>query len=63
LWAGIDIAPEQGSGRAVCERLVARGVLAKDTHGQTLRLAPPLVTTEAQIHQIVDALSGALTGV
>jgi ornithine--oxo-acid transaminase len=63
LWAGIDIAPEQGSGRAVCERLVARGVLAKDTHGQTLRLAPPLVTTEAEIHQIADALSGALAAV
>ncbi len=60
LWAGIDIAPEQGSGRAVCERLVARGVLAKDTHGQTLRLAPPLVTTEAEIHQVVDALADAL---
>ncbi len=61
LWAGIDIAPERGSGRAVCERLVARGVLAKDTHGQTLRLAPPLVTTEDEIHQIVDALASALT--
>jgi len=60
LWAGIDIAPEQGSGRAVCERLIARGVLAKDTHGQTLRLAPPLVTTEAEIHQVVDALASAL---
>jgi ornithine--oxo-acid transaminase len=60
LWAGIDIAPEQGTGRALCERLVARGVLAKDTHGQTLRLAPPLVTTEAEIHMVVDALTDAL---
>ena len=63
LWAGIDIAPEQGSGRAVCERLIARGVLAKDTHGQTLRLAPPLVTTEAEIHLVVDALADALKAV
>jgi acetylornithine/succinyldiaminopimelate/putrescine aminotransferase len=61
LWAGIDIAPEQGSGRAVCERLISRGVLAKDTHGQTLRLAPPLVTTEAEIHDVVDALAAALS--
>jgi ornithine--oxo-acid transaminase len=60
LWAGIDIAPEQGTGRAVCERLVARGVLAKDTHGQTLRLAPPLVVTEAEVHLAVDALADAL---
>ncbi|HSN10839.1 MAG TPA: ornithine--oxo-acid transaminase [Propionibacteriaceae bacterium] len=60
LWAGVDIAPEYGTGRAVCERLVARGVLAKDTHGQTLRLAPPLVTTEDEIHMVVDALRDAL---
>ena len=33
------------TGREVCERLMARGVLAKDTHGSTIRLAPPLVIT------------------
>jgi ornithine--oxo-acid transaminase len=60
LWAGVDISPEYGTGRAVCEQLVARGVLAKDTHGQTLRLAPPLVTTEDEIHLVVDALADAL---
>ncbi|HET7724481.1 MAG TPA: ornithine--oxo-acid transaminase [Propionibacteriaceae bacterium] len=60
LWAGVDIAPEYGTGRAVCERLMARGVLAKDTHGQTLRLAPPLVTTEDEVHLIADALTDAL---
>jgi len=62
LWAGIDISREQGSGRAVCERLIARGVLAKDTHGQTLRLAPPLVITEDEIHMVVDALAASLQG-
>ncbi|MBI4900805.1 MAG: ornithine--oxo-acid transaminase [Actinobacteria bacterium] len=60
LWAGVDISPEYGTGRAVCERLAARGVLAKDTHGQTLRLAPPLVMTEGEIHLVVDALADAL---
>lgn len=60
LWAGIDVAPEQGTGRQVCERLVERGVLAKDTHGHTLRLAPPLVITEAELHRAVDALADAL---
>ncbi len=62
LWAGVDVAPEIGTGREVCQRLVTRGVLAKDTHGQTLRLGPPLVTTEAEIHMAVDALAGALEG-
>src|SRR5690606_6558431 len=42
LWAGVDIDPAVGTGREVGERLLARGVLVKDTHGQTIRLAPPL---------------------
>ncbi|MBA2640151.1 MAG: ornithine--oxo-acid transaminase [Nocardioidaceae bacterium] len=49
LWAGIDIDPGVGTGRAVCEALMARGVLAKDTHGSTIRLAPPLVIDEADL--------------
>ena len=60
LWAGIDIDPALGSGRAVCEALAARRVLAKDTHGSTIRLAPPLVITEAQLHHGLDQLELAL---
>jgi ornithine--oxo-acid transaminase len=41
LWAGVTFAALDG--RAVCERLAALGVLAKETHGSTIRLAPPLV--------------------
>jgi ornithine--oxo-acid transaminase len=41
LWAGVTFASLDG--RAVCERLAALGVLAKETHGSTIRLAPPLV--------------------
>ncbi|MFI5996516.1 ornithine--oxo-acid transaminase [Streptomyces sp. NPDC051362] len=43
LWAGVDIAPEFGSGREISEKLMDRGVLVKDTHGVTVRIAPPLV--------------------
>jgi ornithine--oxo-acid transaminase len=43
LWAGIDIAPAHGTGREISEKLMDRGVLAKDTHGVTVRIAPPLV--------------------
>ncbi|MGG8406731.1 ornithine--oxo-acid transaminase [Streptomyces sp. 12297] len=43
LWAGVDIAPEHGTGREVSEKLMELGVLVKDTHGATIRLAPPLV--------------------
>jgi len=47
LWAGVEFASL--GGREVCERLAARGVLAKDTHGTTIRLAPPLVITEEDL--------------
>ncbi|MGP4010148.1 ornithine--oxo-acid transaminase [Streptomyces sp. 4N124] len=43
LWAGIDIARTHGTGREVSEKLMDRGVLVKDTHGATIRVAPPLV--------------------
>jgi ornithine--oxo-acid transaminase len=49
LWAGVDVDPRLGTGRDVCEALARRHVLAKDTHGSTIRLAPPLVITEAQL--------------
>ena len=48
------------TGREACERLAAQGVLAKDTHGSTIRLAPPLVITKEELDQVVDALSAIL---
>ena len=60
LWAGLDIEPSLGSGRDVCGALARRRVLAKDTHGSTIRLAPPIVITEAQLHHGLDQLEGAL---
>ncbi|MDQ4119369.1 MAG: ornithine--oxo-acid transaminase, partial [Actinomycetota bacterium] len=62
LWAGIDVDPAVGSGRRVCELLAERGVLAKDTHGATLRLAPPLVVERSEIDEAVHALAGVLRG-
>jgi ornithine--oxo-acid transaminase len=60
LWAGIDVDPQAGTGRDVCLRLLERGVLAKDTHGSTLRLAPPLVIAEEEIGWLVDQVAAAL---
>ncbi|GGO63535.1 ornithine--oxo-acid transaminase [Microbacterium nanhaiense] len=60
LWAGIDIDPSVGSGRRVCERLLERGVLAKDTHGQTIRFAPPLTIRATEIDWAVEQLSVVL---
>jgi ornithine--oxo-acid transaminase len=68
LWAGIDVdpaaAPDRSSGpttgRRVCELLAQRGVLAKDTHGSTIRLAPPLVVEPADLDWAVDQLAAVL---
>jgi ornithine--oxo-acid transaminase len=57
LWAGIDVDPQVGTGRQVCERLLEAGVLAKDTHGSTIRLAPPLVVGEDDLRWAVDRLA------
>lgn len=61
LWAGIDIDPMVGTGREVCEALLARGVLAKDTHGSTIRLAPPLVVEKDDLDWAIDQLEVVLT--
>ncbi len=60
LWAGIDIDPDLASGREVCEALMARGVLAKDTHGSTIRLAPPIVVSPEDIDWLVEQLAAVL---
>ncbi len=60
LWAGVDIDPSIGTGRQVCEALMRRGVLAKDTHGSTIRLAPPIVVSEEDLGWAVDQLAAVL---
>ncbi|HEX5788849.1 MAG TPA: ornithine--oxo-acid transaminase [Woeseiaceae bacterium] len=49
LFVGIEIDPAFGSARAVCEALMKRGVLSKETHETVVRLAPPLVITREEI--------------
>ncbi len=59
LWAGVDLA--ERSGREVCESLARRGVLAKETHGSTIRLAPPLTITEDDLRWGLTQLRDELT--
>jgi ornithine--oxo-acid transaminase len=58
LWAGVDFS--ELSGREVCERLARLGVLAKDTHGRTVRLAPPLMITDEDLDWALDRLEQAI---
>jgi ornithine--oxo-acid transaminase len=59
LWAGVQLVPGLPA-RGVCERLLDLGVLAKDTHETTVRLAPPLVITRDEVDLLVDRLEQAL---
>ena len=58
LWAGVEFTSLPG--RVACERLAARGVLAKDTHGTAIRLAPPLMISEPDLDWGLDQLEAAI---
>jgi len=60
LWAGVDVDPRIGTGKQLSLRLAERGVLVKDTQGPTLRFAPPLVITTAEIDWAVDQFAEAV---
>ena len=62
LWAGVDLDPAAVSGREFCERLMGHGVLAKEAHGHTVRLAPPLVAENSDIDLLIDAFTKSLAG-
>jgi len=60
LMLAVELHPEAGGARRVCEALKTRGLLAKDTHGDTVRLSPPLVLTADQADWIAGEFEGAL---
>jgi ornithine--oxo-acid transaminase len=55
LWAGVEFATLPG--REACERLAERGILAKDTHGSTIRLAPPLMIAQDDLDWAIDCVA------
>ena len=60
LFVGIDIDPALGSAREICESLMDRGLLSKETHETVVRLAPPLVIGREEIDWAVDQISEVL---
>ncbi|MEU9550004.1 ornithine--oxo-acid transaminase [Streptomyces werraensis] len=61
LWAGVDVDPALGTGREVSERLMREGILVKDTHGSTVRLAPPLTVTADELREALRTLEKVLS--
>ena len=60
LMVGIELKTSSGPARPFCDRLAQEGVLAKDTHGQVIRLAPPLVIQKPEIDLLVAAVAKVL---
>jgi ornithine--oxo-acid transaminase len=60
LMLAVELHPEAGGARAVCEALQGRGLLAKETHDHTIRIAPPLILTADQADWIADQFAAAL---
>jgi ornithine--oxo-acid transaminase len=56
LWIGIDIDPTAGTAAQLCADLLAEGLLCKDAHQQTIRLAPPLTITDDELDWAVERL-------
>ncbi len=60
LMMALELEPEAGGARRFCEALRHRGLLAKDTHGHTIRIAPPLVITREEVDWAVDQFRAVL---
>ncbi len=60
LMMAVELHPEAGGARAHCERLQARGLLCKETHEHTIRIAPPLIVTDAQTDWIAEQFAAVL---
>lgn len=61
LMLAVELHPEAGRARRYCEALQGRGILAKDTHEHTIRIAPPLVITSDQVDWALERLATTLT--
>jgi ornithine--oxo-acid transaminase len=60
LMIGVEIRTESGTARPYCERLKEEGILAKETHGQVIRLAPPLVITREDLAWALSKIAKVL---
>jgi ornithine--oxo-acid transaminase len=62
LWIAVDVDPAAATAREACEALATRGVLCKDTHEQTIRIAPPLIATAEELAWALDRIEAVLGG-
>jgi ornithine--oxo-acid transaminase len=61
LLIGVEIRVASGPARPFCEALQERGILAKETHGQVIRFAPPLVVEQSTLEDALGEIEAVLT--
>ncbi|MGC8536759.1 MAG: ornithine--oxo-acid transaminase [Rhizomicrobium sp.] len=57
LMLAVELLPEAGGARGYCEALQRRGILCKETHEHTIRIAPPLIITKSEVDEVLDAFA------
>ena len=62
LFIGVEIRESSGTARPYCEALKDRGILAKETHGQVIRFAPPLVVEKEVLEEALEEIATVLEG-
>jgi len=60
LMVAVELHPEAGGARRYCEALQARGLLCKETHDHTIRIAPPLVITGGEVDWALEQFAAVL---
>jgi len=60
LMLALELEPDRGGARRFCETLRQRGILCKETHTHTIRIAPPLVITADEVDWAVEEFAAAL---
>jgi len=61
LFVGVEIDPALGTAREVCESLMQKGILSKETHDTVVRLAPPLTISRSEIDWALERFSAVLS--
>ena len=57
----VEMTDDAGGARQYCEQLMAKGLLCKETHENTIRFAPPLVITQEEIDWALERIEAVLT--
>jgi ornithine--oxo-acid transaminase len=60
LLIGVELHPEAGGARRLCEKLITKGLLCKETHENTIRFAPPLIIRKEEIDWALERIEPVL---